>query len=408
MHQSKRLPFSSFKEISKNAQGRNIVFWGAGEIAVKTSKKILPQKVSFIIDNNQNIWGTEEIDIKINIFSPSYLKENKKVFILICTTSFIEVADQLQELGFIPEQDFIVSPILNDLRIIAELESIQTKLLFSSGTIKDNHPQYGGGIYELSINEDRWEHTKIHSGRCHGMLKWKDGFVAIDQEQGLLYFDKSYSILKKVPIAEGTRGHGIAYSEITDCFYIVSSHLDRILVYTSDFIYKSEIKLSNKHDLGGRAMHHPNDICIIENSIYVSMFSYSGNHIREIFDGVVLEIDLLSQKIRGPVITNLWMPHNVAFHDGSLVILDSLRGYLRKYNAQSIGEFPGFTRGLAYDGIHYFIGQSRNRNFSKYIGLSKNISIDASIIIFDEQTKVSRSIQLPSKISEIHSILHLQ
>ena len=99
------------------------------------------------------------------------------------------------------------------------------------------------------------------------------------------------------------------------------------------------------------------------------------------------------------------MPHNISFFEGSLTVLDSLRGSLRNNNAQEIGIFPGFTRGLDFDGSLYFIGQSRNRNFSKTFGTSKNISIDTSIIIFDPETKVSKSIFLPSNLSEIHSVL---
>ena len=59
---------------------------------------------------------------------------------------------------------------------------------------------------------------------------------------------------------------------------------------------------------------------------------------------------------------------------------------------------------IKYDGVYYYIGQSRNRNFSKNIGLSNNISIDAGIIIYDVITKVSRFLQLPARLSEIHTI----
>ena len=62
---------------------------------------------------------------------------------------------------------------------------------------------------------------------------------------------------------------------------------------------------------------------------------------------------------------------------------------------------------IDFDGFYYFVGQSRNRNYSKNLGVSKNISIDAGIIIFDPVTKASRFLQLPPKISEIHSILLL-
>ena len=51
------------------------------------------------------------------------------------------------------------------------------------------------------------------------------------------------------------------------------------------------------------------------------------------------------------------------------------------------------------------LGQSRNRNYSKNLGLSLNISIDTAIIIFDPITKASRSIHFPQKLSEIHSVV---
>ena len=143
----------------------------------------------------------------------------------------------------------------------------------------------------------------------------------------------------------------------------------------------------------------------MDNSLYVTMFSYTGNWKKDVFDGVALEIDLATKKLLLPVITDLWMPHNISFLDGSLTVLDSLRGELKTNNARAIGRFPAFTRGLDFDGVYYYIGQSRNRNFSKNLGLSLNISIDTAIVIFDHITKASRTIYLPQKLSEIHSIL---
>ena len=135
------------------------------------------------------------------------------------------------------------------------------------------------------------------------------------------------------------------------------------------------------------------------------MFSYSGNWKLDVFDGVVIEIDITTNKILGPVIKDLWMPHNIDLIGGSLNVLDSLPGHLKTNNAQIIGSFPAFTRGLGHDGIYYYIGQSRNRNYTKNLGISNNISIDSGIIIFDSETKVSRFLQLPTKLSEIHSII---
>ena len=101
---------------------------------------------------------------------------------------------------------------------------------------------------------------------------------------------------------------------------------------------------------------------------------------------------------------DLWMPHNAKIVEGSLTCLDSLRGQLKTNNSQVVGQFPAFTRGLANDGTYYYIGQSKNRNYSKNLGTSLNISIDAGIIVFDEKTKVSRFCNYLPRYLEIHAI----
>lgn len=134
------------------------------------------------------------------------------------------------------------------------------------------------------------------------------------------------------------------------------------------------------------------------------MFSSTGNWKEGVFDGAVVEFDIETGKRVGNVISNLYMPHNVVNLNGGLCVLDSLRGHLLASNGEVEGTFPGFTRGVDFDGEFYLIGQSKNRNYSKVIGLSNNISIDCSIILFDPKRKVSRSLQLPLSIGEIHSI----
>ena len=148
-----------------------------------------------------------------------------------------------------------------------------------------------------------------------------------------------------------------------------------------------------------------NDCLVFNDSLYVSMFSLTGNYQNDSFDGGVIEYDIATKEKVGPIVQNLWMPHNIQMINGALHVLNSLPGQLLTNNFQVIGEFPAFTRGLDHDGVYYYIGQSRNRNYSKNIGVSNNISIDAGIIVFDDQTKASRFLQLPSKLSEVHSIL---
>lgn len=99
------------------------------------------------------------------------------------------------------------------------------------------------------------------------------------------------------------------------------------------------------------------------------------------------------------------MPHNVSYFEGSIHVLDSLPGHLGFNNLSVQGTFPAFTRGLSYDQGYYFIGQSKNRNHSKVIGVSNNISIDCGIIIFNSELNVSRFVQLPYSIGQIHHIM---
>ena len=398
------IAFSSFQQLSRLSKDRGTVLFGAGDIAAKTVRT-LGDRHSYIVDNNPNLWGTTQLGVDVR--KPDVLRSSgaAKPLVVICTTSFVEVAKQLQELGFAPGTEFVVSPILNDLRVISELESCRTRLLFTSGFPEQDAPQYGGGIYELDLRADEWEYRKVYSGTCYGLIRFEGNYITVDDKMGIVELATDYHVVRSRELESGMRTHGIAYSATTECFYVAASYRDKVLILDRDFELCGEIPLSTKYEVEGEPCHHCNDVCAVGHSLYISMFSHTGNWKRDIFDGVILEVDIDTRDIKSPIITDLWMPHNVVFLDGSIVVLDSLRGQLRRHNAQVIGEFPGFARGLDHDGEYFYVGQSRNRNYSRFLGLSNNISIDTSIVVFDEATKVSRSLQLPSKLSEIHSIL---
>jgi hypothetical protein len=205
-------------------------------------------------------------------------------------------------------------------------------------------------------------------------------------------------------LPKGIRAHGIDYSEKHKIFAIACSELDGVMILDENFKKKDFLPISNKIDQIKEPQHHCNDCHIIGDSVYVSMFSYTGNYKKDVFDGCVLEFDLHSKEKLNPIIEKLSMPHNITSFGEEIHVLNSLKGELLFNNASVQGIFPAFARGLDFDGSYYYIGQSKNRNYSKNIGLSKNISIDSGVIIFDNNTKVSRFIQLNPKLSEIHSI----
>jgi len=267
-----------------------------------------------------------------------------------------------------------------------------------------DEPHSGGGLYEVRIEGAHHSFRKVFSGNFHGLRPHGDKFIAIDDERGLITFDADYTIETAFALPQGARCHGVSWSKERRQYFIACSYLDAILVYSEDGQEVDRIPISSKQARTGAAQHHCNDILVLGDSVYLSMFSATGNWKRDVFDGAVLEYDLVERRWVGPVITDLWMPHSIDFVDGSLVVLDSLRGRLLKNNAQSVGQFPGFARGLAHDGARFLIGQSRNRNYSAAMGVSQNIAIDTAITVFDEHTKVSKSFHLPSTVSEIHGI----
>ena len=400
----RQIPFTTLQDINKKSLGREIVLFGSGIIAEKTARILSDKKIVAIVDNASNLWGQKQLAVEIR--SPQYLqKEGKNSFVIICTTSFVEVAAQLDSYGMTPEDNYFVSPVMNDLRIIDELETIEKKMLFTSGSPKINNDNYGGGIYEMYVNGDKWKHKKVISGNCYGLIKYGNNFISVDTERGIFEFDQHYNIIRQGNLPSGIRAHGVDYSEKHEKFFVVGSYLDGVIILDKEFNILDQINVSHKRERTGKPDHHCNDCLVVEDSLYVSMFSMTGNWKRDVFDGAILEYDIITKGLVGPVIQNLWMPHNIKVIEGSLHVLDSLPGQLKTNNAKVIGEFPAFTRGLAHDGVYYFIGQSRNRNYSKNIGVSKNVSIDAGIIVFDGYTKASRFLQLPPKISELHSIL---
>lgn len=399
--------FLSVQEINEYSQGRPITIFARGDTAKKTLRLLHDRKICGIIDNSPSLWNKEELGFTVQNPLNFLQKDGKDSYIVICTTSYTEVAAQLKAIGFSSQKDFCVSPVLSDYLTLSKLENINKTLIFTSGAAEDEKGDLGGGVYKLSVNGDTWDYERKISGQSYGLIPFNNNYISVASNKGIFEFDSNFQIIREKEFPVGVRAHGVCYNKHLKSFYIACSYLDSVLVLDENFNINDEIKVSSKFQLNKEPHHHINDCWTDGYSLYVSMFSITGNWKKEVYDGGVIEFDLETKKSIGPVMQNLWMPHNIMFIDGCLTILDSLPGYLRRNNCQIAGQFPAFTRGLAYDGMYYYIGQSKNRNISKNIGISLNTSIDTGIIIFDEIMKVSRFIQLPSKISEVHAILSI-
>lgn len=378
----------------------NYVLFGAGNIATKTLRRINHSKVKFIVDNSTNLQGTKFADLEVR--NPNDIKKGS--LIIICSSAIADISAQLEEMNLVPNVDFVISPVLNDLIAIDELESLEQIIYFTSGTVPNK--EYGGGLYKVHINGANIGTERIYVGPCYGAIRRGDEVIFVDTDHGVKGYHTKTGVIRELgstPV--GSRAHGISYNQDNNRFYVTCSYLDSVIEYTEDFIEIRHFNLSDKIDYYGEPMHHCNDNLAIGNSLYVTMFSSTGNWKRDAFDGCVAEIDLITGERLTDVTRNLFMPHNILAFDGSLHVLDSLPGHLRAFNFSIQGTFPAFTRGLAYSNGLYYIGQSKNRNFSKVLGLSNNISIDCGIIVWHPEKKVSRFIPQSMKIGEIHSIV---
>ena len=92
------------------------------------------------------------------------------------------------------------------------------------------------------------------------------------------------------------RAHGLQYSKKSKNFYVVGSYHDGVLILDEEFNVIDDIKLSYKKERYGTPVHHCNDCLVFNDSLYVSMFSLTGNYQNDSFDGGVIEYDIATNE----------------------------------------------------------------------------------------------------------------
>ena len=260
----------------------------------------------------------------------------------------------------------------------------------------------GGGLY--SYNLGKRELTKIINGVCHGFVYSDDSIMLIDDLVGVRILDKELKEKTHFSLPAKSRPHGIAYSKKFEQLYINFAGRDSIGVYSAKtFENVGEIFLSEKWRRTSIAQHHLNDLYAHDDSLYVSMFSLSGNWKRGVYDGGILEVDIKTSKILEPVVTNLWMPHSPIILNGDLCYCDSMRGTVHNTTWKIITQFNGFVRGIAHDGMFYYVGQSMHRYVDRLEHASNNISMDTGIYLVDGHNKTTKFFSIHN-LTDIKSI----
>lgn len=398
------LQMTTFNDIHK-LPGRPIILFGSGHIAKKTLLKVDEDSVEFIVDNSTNLQGESYLEFPIR--PPDEISEEH--FVIITSTAIVDISQQLQDMGLSPQDDFVISPILNDRISISELERVNTEFYFTSGAMsasseygKEGHSKYGGGLFKCEVDGLQYSYEQIYEGPCYGSIRHGERILLIDTDNGLLEFADG-EVTKVTELPSDSRPHGISYNKANGHFYIACSYNDSVLELNDSYSIVRKFEISDKIEYTGEAVHHCNDCLAIDNSLFVTMFSSSGNWKYDSFDGCIAEFNIATGERLTDVRSDFWMPHNIDMYNGSIHVLDSLSGELRYNNLTVQGSFPGFSRGLDYQDGLYYVGQSKNRNHSKVIGTSKTVSIDCGVVLFDPGMGISRTLHFPD-VGGIHSI----
>ena len=395
----------SWEEVIKVCENKRIIFFGRGEW-IRKSMSYLPENIKFdyIVDNNPYEHGEQQYSLITKNPDELKLEKEDEILVIITTTSFIEVADQLISYGLEAGKHFIVTPSLKNYKLIAPINSHDCTILFTCGDqANDEDESRGGGLYSISLQNPKPK--KLISGHCHGLVKGDDKYYLLDDSVGVRVLNTKLKQVDSFELPPKSRPHGIAYCAKRELLFIVLSGNDTIAVFsTKNYEKVGEVVVSDKYEQLGVAQHHINDVCVFENSVYLSMISYSGNWIKNVHDGVIVEIDIDTLKLRGIVVSNLWYPHSPVMIKGNLCYCDSMNGTVHNNNWKTLASFNGFIRGIAHDGHYYYVGQSSHRYIDRIAGTSDNISLDTGIYLIEEESKITKFFAIPTLV-DLKSIL---
>lgn len=395
----------NWNEINKITENKEIAFFGRGNWVLKT-QPYLNKQATHIYDNNKFEWGeVRELDLQIYPGYTAYTAPQDNIFIIITTSHFHEVYNQLIEMDLVPGKHFCISPSLKNHRAQMEIDAHTADIYLTCSDPHSEAVKSGGGLYKFNIGTGTL--TKIISGKCHGIVAGSNCYYMVDDHTcSVRKLDEDFQPIERFELPKGSRPHGIAYSAEHNWIFVNLSDHDLIAVYDAEYYQPvKEIRLSEKRWRIGASQHHINDIVSYEDSLFVTMFSFSGNWKLGIFDGGILEFNCVTgEQCPTPLVSDLWMPHTPTIIRGKLWYTDSMRGKIYCGTEELPIEFNGFVRGIAYDGTFYYVGQSLHRHPDRLRKISHNISLDTGIFLIDKDSYMTRFYQTPG-LTDINTIL---
>ena len=403
--------WKTWVDVNTLSKDKRVVLYGRSEDWIPKTLTKISTPPSYIVDRNPIYKDTEYKGIKV-VSPKTLLSDNKEeIFIVITSGVYEGIVAFLVENGFDAGKDFCCSPEFRDYSLLEEIRNYEQEIIVSCSDYHDNtmtrYSRAGGGLYKYHIGPNTIE--RLVKGSFRQITLAGDYIYAVEFVECKLYkLDKEFSTIKKYDL-DSANYCGIDYDPARNLLVLINAAKDTVSLYDTDnFTLLERIEYSSKNSKeGATSQHHLNDVCISGNYLYVSYFSHSGNWKKGIHDGGISEINLNNlNDIPIPVVNGLWKPHSPKIINGELCYLDSMHGKFYTNNQVASGEFPGFARGLAFDGRFYYIGQSEDMYMSRRFGTTNNIMLNAGFYLFDAETKASRFYPMLDNMN-IHDILIL-
>jgi hypothetical protein len=400
--------WQTWSDVHRAINGKKVVLFGKSEDWANKTLRMRSFPVAYIVDNNENLHGTTVEGVEV--FSPSKLKDEKKdeLFILITSGAYESIIPELLDYGFVAGEHFCNVPLMNNLKTLTDIHSHKQRLLVSAPdhhvySQMDKNSSIGGGIY--LYDTESMETQKVISGSFHQISRGIDCFYAIHHFEGVFILSSDLKEVDHFPLDKNSKPHGVTFCPNRNLIFAACSGLDKIAIYdASSFKKVDEIWMSDRINKMETEQHHINDVCVLDDSLFVSMFSFSGYWTNNVFDGGIVEYSLEDFTKKHVLVRDLWMPHSVRILDGNLCFLDSMRGNFHLTDKKVSGHFPGFIRGLDTDGQYYYIGQSEARYFDRLEGLSNSILLNSGFYLFDDRTKATKFFSMSHLVRQVHDV----
>lgn len=388
-------------EIKKNAEGRNVYFYGRSEDWVHKAIRGYGDKVIGIIDREETYHGHTYFDLPILPIED--IDRSVNPYFIITAGDFDGIIDALSDLGYEAGKDFACSPDFRDYKILEEIRSTRVSLLLASSDYNDRtrarSSELGGGLFILDTESQYLQRKIIGSFRQFVKISC-DLWAAVEYvEKAILVFDYEFNVVKRFEL-DLPNYCGIAFDSNTNMCWILNAGTDEIIgVSMTQFkeVYRRKFSIRS---IG--AGHHINDATFHEDKLYLSYFSLSGSFKNEVFDGGVASIDPYYDEVPLPVIEGLWKPHSPKFFDGKLYALDSMRGQLVSGRSERLPKFSGFVRGMDKLDNKVFVGQSADMYLTERMA-TETVLLNAGVHVCDVKYNATRFIDLPGMMN-IHEV----